>query len=85
MHGVNHSCYSAFLFSLTVEANSSVQAALASAKSASDGQPESKRAHTEIDEVVKGMSSDNQALFRALTGFMDSKMEKRFGDRDYIH
>ena len=54
----------------------SVSAAL-SAKSASNGEPESKRQQTEIDAAVKSMSADNQAVFMAVTGYMDQKMDKR--------
>ena len=57
---------------------SSVSAALVAATPVTTGEPESKRQHTEMEAVVQGMSSDNQALFKALTGYVDQKMDKRF-------
>ena len=57
---------------------SSVQAALEGVKSASGGERDAKRQHAQVEEVVKKMSTDNQALFQALTGYMDAKMDRRF-------
>ena len=62
--------------------SSTVAAALSSVVTAADGEPAVKKAHTVSEDVTKGMSQDNQALFAAIQAMVETKMEKRFDKVD---
>ena len=62
--------------------SASIVAAALSSVAAADGEPAVKKAHTNMEDVTKSMSPDNQALFAAIQAMVETKMEKRFDHVD---